>query len=128
MDSTFRLLDESVKKEYATPLKLVLLTCRGISHLPEIFEIFGEESALKFLDIFAGCTIEVPSRKDIQTTIRDVVIWATLTKHKGKKRRVLVEELCAKYSQEKSTLFSVKSRVQKTLKDFGIAEMAEGEL
>lgn len=57
------------------PLALVLISCDKFQVLPELLEIFGRESLLKFIDIFAGQTIKVPDRDVFDTYLRDVSIW-----------------------------------------------------
>lgn len=67
-------------------IQLVLLDVAYDTHLPEIFEIFGGDSVLKFLEIFAGTTIEIPSREVLERAIRDITVYiqmqrASLTEH-----------------------------------------------
>src|SRR5215471_19126202 len=50
--------------------------------IPELYEVFGSEHLMLFLDLFAGTRVEVPSRDLILTALRDADIYATLTAHK----------------------------------------------
>jgi hypothetical protein len=61
--------------QYIDVLLLVLLHSDEYSLLPDLYEIFGEESLLKFLDIFAGSTITVPSQDQLATAARNVDIY-----------------------------------------------------
>lgn len=61
-------------------LKVVLLVNQELSVLPELLTIFGRESLIKFLDIFAGQQIRVPTKSELLASIRDVDIWTVLSK------------------------------------------------
>lgn len=56
-------------------LKLVLLQADELSMLPELFDIFGSNTLLRFLDVFGGMTLRVPTRSDIERAIRDVTLF-----------------------------------------------------
>src|SRR5262245_2444828 len=44
--------------------------------IPELYEVFGSEHLMLFLDLFAGTRVEVPSRDLILTALRDADIFA----------------------------------------------------
>ena len=50
--------------------------------IPELYEVFGNQHLMLFLDLFAGTRFEVPSRDLILTALRDADIYATLAAHK----------------------------------------------
>lgn len=54
--------------------------------IPELYEVFGSEQLMLFLDLFAGTRVEVPSRDLILTALRDADIYATLAAHKDSVR------------------------------------------
>jgi hypothetical protein len=56
-------------------LYVTLLLKSKYTHLPELYNIFGKDKLCDFLDIFAGATVEVPSRKDFLEAIRDASIY-----------------------------------------------------
>jgi hypothetical protein len=66
--------------------------------LPELYEIFGEESLLKFLDLFSGMTIKVPSHDQLSLIIRDVNIYIRLSR--ADKKADLIRELMSEYGIE----------------------------
>lgn len=45
------------------------------THLPELYTIFGKEAFIKFLDIFAGTRISVPTRDEIEESSRNHAIY-----------------------------------------------------
>lgn len=91
------IFDKTTRK-FVNVLQLALLESTGDTHLPEIFEIFGCDAFLKFMDIFAGTTIEVPSLKVIQDSVRNVSIYMVLRKTPVGSRAKKVRELSAVYS------------------------------
>ena len=45
----------------------VLLVSSGdYTFLPELYDIFGRDTTIKFLDVFAGCKIEVPKVEKLE--------------------------------------------------------------
>src|SRR5262245_13061178 len=49
---------------------------------PELYELFGNQHLMRFLDLFAGTRFEVPSRDLILTALRDADIYARLAARK----------------------------------------------
>ena len=56
-------------------LLLVLMRDSSETLMPELFEIFGKDALVKFLDIFGGRTIQVPDRAYLVRAARDVDIY-----------------------------------------------------
>ena len=54
--------------------------------IPELYEVFGNQHLMLFLDLFAGTRFDVPSRDLILTALRDADIYAALTTHKDSVR------------------------------------------
>lgn len=113
--TTYKKKFESGKKFDVRVLFLALLNSDAYSVLPEIYEVFGREQTLKFLDVFAGSTIKVPTRKKLQECIRDVDIFCTLeyTKHPPTKK-----ELADQYDLSESSIKEIYKRVKSLTKDF----------
>lgn len=57
---------------------VVLLDAVGDTLIPEIRGIFGEEATLKFLKIFEGVTIKIPSASVITKSLMDVRLYLAL--------------------------------------------------
>jgi hypothetical protein len=57
---------------------VVLMDAVGDTLLPEIHDIFGEEATLKFLRIFEGTTIRVPSESVITNSLKDVQLYLSM--------------------------------------------------
>lgn len=59
-------------------LQVVLSSMDEENLLPELYEIFGREALLKFLDIFGGVTIRVPKRDIVRSAVEKVKVWIVL--------------------------------------------------
>lgn len=78
-------------------LEVVLqLSCPN-SHIPEILSIFGKDCLVKFLDVFAGTTLRVPSRQALEGAMRDVVIYTTLVQTCASQRPDVVKRLAKSF-------------------------------
>lgn len=103
-------------------IKVALLEFGLESHLPELYDIFGEESLLKFLDIFGGCTITIPSRHEVRDVIRDVRIYLELSRiaKTAEGRRNVVSELCTRYDISPRTVYNIFGRMELSFKKYRV--------
>jgi len=86
--------------DHIDALQVSLLRAGKNTLLPELYDIFGKECLLKFLDTFAGTTIQVPTKKVLEDAIRDTYIYLTLTKDLkagNTKKSDIVKELAERY-------------------------------
>lgn len=74
MTGDLRLFSERTG-DYIDALYAVFVATDELQFFPEMLEIFGTDSVVKFLDIFAGQTIVVPPRDVLEVKIRDVTMW-----------------------------------------------------
>lgn len=77
-----RFLDKTTKREVDL-LYLTLVHSARFTCLPEIYECFGREATIRFLDIFGGMTVQVPSHEALAKSIRDVEIYLAYKKLGG---------------------------------------------
>lgn len=75
------------KGQFITALKAaVLLECQ-YDALPEIFDVFGDE-ALKFVEIFSGRTVKVPSVRDLVTRLKQVSVYVAMGSCEGDEEKM----------------------------------------
>src|SRR5215471_6879109 len=74
--------------------------------IPELYEVFGTEHLMRFLDLFAGTRVEVPSRDLILTALRDADIYANLAANKDS-----VRGLATKYGVAQHQVADAYARV-----------------
>lgn len=91
----FTILDPSTERTVDL-ITMVLIYYNRHSVLPEIVEVFGAELTMKFLDIFGGTTVKVPSRDSLHTSVRDVNIYLRL-----KSKSDTVDDLAHDYQLDK---------------------------
>lgn len=91
----FIILDPNLEKTIDM-VTMVLLHYNRHSVLPEILEVFGTELTIKFLDIFGGTTVKVPSRDSLHSCVRDVNVYLRL-----KAGSATVEDLAHDYQLDK---------------------------
>ena len=84
----------------------VMLAWTRKTLISELYEVFGTEHLMLFLDLFADTRFEVPSRDLILTALRDADIYSTLTGH-----RDTVRGLATKYGVEEHRVADAYARV-----------------
>jgi hypothetical protein len=102
---TVRLLDKDASSLIDVFIPVMLAWTRK-TLISELFEVFGTEHLMRFLDLFAGVRFEVPSRDLILTALRDADIYATLAAHKD-----TVRGLATKYGVEEHRVADSYARV-----------------
>ncbi len=114
--SQFAIFDSSATK-HIDALQVALVRASRDSILPELYDIFGKESLLKFLDIFAGTTVKVPTKKVLEDAIRDTYIYLSLEKMKksGKPKKGMtdvVRDLADRYSMSMEDVWATYRDMQ----------------
>jgi hypothetical protein len=77
--------------EYIDLFYILLLDMAENTVLPEMYEIFGTDKVLKFLDIFAGATITVPSADMISKSLDKIFIFVKLYNNFNKETLDLIK-------------------------------------
>jgi hypothetical protein len=102
---TVRLFDKDVNTLIDVFIPVMLRWTRN-TLIPELYEVFGNQHLLQFLDLFAGTRVEVPSRDLILTALRDADIYARLAARKD-----TVGSLATKYGLEEHRVADAYARV-----------------
>src|SRR5262249_26600927 len=74
--------------------------------IPELYEVFGSEHLMLFLDLFAGTRVEVPSRDLMLAALRDAEIYTAVAARKD-----TVRGLATKYGLEEHRVADAYARV-----------------
>lgn len=94
---------------------MVLLNTDSYSLLPELYDVFGEDNLIKFLDVFAGNTITVPGKKKFASAVQKIEIYSRL---EVKKNKPTIKELADEYEvSEKyisNSYLEIKTLVENT--------------
>lgn len=91
------------------PIEAVLFLNDRHTLLPELFDIFGSEETLHFLEVFGGKTFTVPSLSDVQRSLEHVAIWAAVSKNDSP---LEIRRLARRYSIPVSEVKAAHRRVQ----------------
>jgi hypothetical protein len=99
---------DAVSGRFVTVLRIALDKTCPRSPVLDLFDIFGKDSFLKFLDVFQGMTVEVPTRAKLEDCMRQVAIYLTLKRTKASARPGAIRTLAQKFgipAGEVRTLF-----------------------
>lgn len=99
--------------KYIDVLEVVMELACPKSHLPEIFSIFGRGELLKFLDVFAGTTIRIPSRDVLERCMRDVVIYLALVRVLVPHRNREIKALANRYKTTSGDIRATFVKIEK---------------
>jgi Mor family transcriptional regulator len=108
MNERLQLLDLDVA-QYVDALMVLLVRQYEATHLPDLLSVFGPEKLAKFLTLFAGTTIQVPSTQILYKLARDADIYTTM------KRGGEVAALARRYDMTQSEVVQVRARVARVV-------------
>lgn len=93
--------------------RTLLYEAAGLSHIRQLYEVFGPEGLLKFFDLFAGVTIKVPSRNKIEQALRDTRIFFLMHRAKVGHRASQARELGHEFGISPHTVHDIYVRIRK---------------
>jgi Mor family transcriptional regulator len=112
-----RILDPKLREHVDTFRVLLLQTCSQ-TIFPELLEVFGAEAVIKFMDIFGGTVIKVPSRSFLEQVTRDVDIY-NMVKN-SIERETAVDYLSYKYDTSNEHIMDCYNRVCEIRNKYGL--------
>ena len=100
-----RIFDRDVDELVEVFIPLVL-GWAGKTLIPELYEVFGAERLMRFLDLFAGTRFEVPSREVLLRALRDAEIYRALAAERdslaGLSRKFGIDECTVQEAYERA--------------------------
>lgn len=114
---------DSATGRFVRPLALALQIACPNSHIPELLEIFGTASIVKFLDIFGGTTLRVPSASELDSAMRDVSVYMTLSKTDPKHIASAIKTLAKSRGVPASSIREGYARMCKEFADRGLTHV-----
>lgn len=107
------------------PIRVMLDLNSKYTLLPDLFEIFGRESFLKFIKVFGGKSIvKIPSYRDLEKSFEAVAIWQALRKSNTPE---MVKRLCNRYSMKESEVRAAYQRIEGLLNEEAYKFLADDE-
>ena len=102
MNRDFAIVDAEARRRFDL-LYLALLYSDEHSLVPDLYEVFGPEALIKFLDLFAGMTVKVPSRAKVIQAAREVELYSAMkTATTRSARDTIATDLSDQYSGDLS--------------------------
>lgn len=96
----------------------VLLVSSGkFTVLPELYDIFGREMTLKFLDTFAGCSIKVPSPERLKDLALKVEVYVRLSRVPEAQRESVAEEIAEREDCKVAYILSLFEKTKSKMED-----------
>lgn len=114
-------MDDNIPSATQDQIFLALVISDAFSVVPELFKTLGREQFLKFIDVYGGTTIRIPTRDSIMRCLRDVSIYQRYTEH-GVDMKTLAQEYELSYHNVRRIILRVQ-----TASNFG-AQETEAEL
>lgn len=105
-----KVLQEIRTTLHIDPVDTAMLLQSRHTLLPEIFEVFGQDQAFKFMEVFGGKTIKVPSIEDMEKSLEALVIWAHVREASNKSAEI--RKLALRFGKKVSEVRSLYKKVQ----------------
>lgn len=102
---------EVVGKGTVDPVKLLLFATYDTLFV-DLFSVLGPHLALRFIRIFGGTTIKVPSIDDVKVAVRDFQIFRELHSLRMSARREKEDQLAARYGIPRIQVCKIFDRVK----------------
>lgn len=110
---------DAVSGRFVAVLRVALDKACPRSPVLDLFDIFGRDAFLKFLDVFQGMTVEVPARAKLEDAMRQVAIYLTLKKTSASGRPGAIRVLANKYGIPAGDVRTIFVDLDKMFEDEG---------
>lgn len=115
---------DNITKRYVDTFYLLLLHSDRYSHLPELYEVFGKEATIKFLNLFSGSTFVIPPARDFERIARDVSIYIRVsTSSTPDGRAAIVTELAREYQITESEVRKLYNLMRDIIASYDIRKV-----
>lgn len=96
----------------------LLISSGRYTFLPELYDIFGREATIRFLEIFAGCRIKVPSVERLENLARSTAIYVRLRQAGNEKRQAMITQILAEeYDLTEDRIRTIYQKTKKNLEE-----------
>lgn len=82
------------------------MSCGSYTFLPELYDIFGREATIKFLDVFAGCKLRVPRLEKLEVLARDTSIYMRIENVSDRQKPAVIKSLAEEYESSEDRIRS----------------------
>lgn len=106
----------------------LLVSSGKYSFLPELYDIFGRDATMEFLEIFAGCKLKVPKVERLEELARAVAIYVRIDSAPSAQHASIVDTLAEEYELSKDRVRRIYANTKVKLEDeFGLKVIKRGQ-
>ena len=99
---------------------VLLVSSAKYTFLPELYDVFGREATIKFLDVFAGCSLRVPKINKLERLAMESSIYVRVERVTPRRRQVVIKALAEEYEVTDDRIRNIYHKTKKKLeKEFG---------
>ena len=117
---TLPLFLETNSRRYVDVLHVLLIHSGRYELLPELYEIFGRETLFRFLELFGGTTIKVPSETEIKKAARDVDIYCRITDAAADHRDEVITVLAREHDLTETWVRAIHDEMRKLMDSYDL--------
>ena len=97
---------------------VLLVSSGSYTFLPELYDIFGRDATIKFLEVFQGCRLSVPKAEKLEKLAREVGIYTRVERAPtSKSRAVVIQRLAEEYELTEDRVRSIYARIKVKIED-----------
>lgn len=115
-------LERSTRRE-VDALYVLLVHSGRYELLPELYDVFGREHLIRFLEIFGGTTIKVPSEVELAQAARDVTIYCRLNEAPKEGQEEVVASLAKEYNLDEGVVSQIYSRMVRLMETYDLRKI-----
>ena len=120
--SPFSIIGEDFNEDTMEAIRLLLLEKSRYTLLPELYEVFGKDHFLKFLDVFAGSEFQVPDRDTLMRVIENASAYVSMRRNS---HAATVDYLAKRYNVSTTTIWNRYRRTEKIVAEMGMGEITK---
>ena len=115
-------LDLGTKRE-VDALYVLLIHSGRYELLPELYEVFGREHLIRFLELFGGTTITVPNTEDLAQAVRDVSIYCRMSAAPKEQQSEVAASLSKEYSVDGTLVLRIYAQMTKLMDRYDLRKI-----
>lgn len=93
----------------------LLVSSGKYTFLPELYDIFGREATIQFLEVFAGCRIRVPKLDKLEALARATAIYVRIRQARPRQRPAIIQILAEEYDLTEDRVRSIYHNISESL-------------
>lgn len=100
---------------------VLLVRSGNYTFLPELYDIFGREATIDFLEIFAGCKLAVPKVEKLEKLAKEAVIYIRIEQSPRRRRFAVVKSLAEEYNTTEDRINKIYLKAKDKFDELGFS-------